>query len=360
VFFLPLAVRLALAAIFLVAGTAKIADLQGSVEALGEFGAPRFLLPLGRLLPPVEIAVALGLVFTRTAHDAAWVALALLILFIAGMAVNLTRGRRPACHCFGQLRVRPIGPWTLARNAVLAAAAAWLVIAGRQRAAVDLWAFLRGLDSTGRRIATVIAALIVFAALSALTRKSPAEIEAEERATEEANEEEPEAAWEPRPPAPAVSETTAAAGADTAPSRVRTGMGLPVGTPAPAFVLSDPDGRMHSLDELRASGKALLLVFSSPHCGACQTLAPKLPVLAARHASTLQMVVITGESAAHAERGDNGSGPLVLIQRASEIGETYDCTTIPAAVIVGPDGVIRSRMAVGAPEIEQLAATSDS
>ncbi|HVZ22297.1 MAG TPA: MauE/DoxX family redox-associated membrane protein [Vicinamibacterales bacterium] len=353
--FLPLAIRLALAAIFLVAGTAKLADLRGSVQALGDFGAPRVLQPLGALLPPAELAVGIGLLFTRTAHVAAVGALVLLAVFVAGMAVNLVRGRRPACHCFGQLHVHPIGRGTLVRNLVLAAAAAWLVVAGRGRAAIDLWVFLGRLGSTGRRVATVVAAAIVFAALSALTRTSPADDARED--------DEPEADWEPiaeaptprSRPAPAVTvASTPAASASASPAR--TGMGLPIGTPAPVFVLPDLDGRTYTLDELRAPAKSVLLVFSSPHCSACKALAPRLPALAARHEATMRTVVVIGASAADAGRAHDGGGTLVLVQRDTEVSDAYECTTIPAAVIVGPDGVIQSRMAVGAREIEQLIA----
>ena len=53
-----------------------------------------------------------------------------------------------------------------------------------------------------------------------------------------------------------------------------------VGTLAPEFVLPDLDGHPHGLASLRASGQPVLLLFSSPHCVACQALAPKLPGLA--------------------------------------------------------------------------------
>src|SRR5207247_8202601 len=51
--------------------------------------------------------------------------------------------------------------------------------------------------------------------------------------------------------------------------------GLKAGTPAPDFRLPRLDGRGDlSLEELR--GRRVLLVFSSPHCGPCDALAPAL------------------------------------------------------------------------------------
>ena len=51
----------------------------------------------------------------------------LLVLFVVGISINLARGRKPDCHCFGQLRSAPAGWKTLARNGVLAAVAGFVV-----------------------------------------------------------------------------------------------------------------------------------------------------------------------------------------------------------------------------------------
>src|SRR6266540_5905682 len=50
--------------------------------------------------------------------------------------------------------------------------------------------------------------------------------------------------------------------------------GLKVGTSAPNFRLPRLDGGELSLEDFR--GKRVLLVFSDPHCGPCQVLAPEL------------------------------------------------------------------------------------
>src|SRR5918992_635576 len=123
--------RLLLAAVFVVAGIAKLADRGASRRAITDFGVPAALGgPLGILLPLAELAVAAALIPTSTAFWGALGALALLLLFIAGIGANLARGRRPDCHCFGQLHSAPAGWSTLARNGVLAAVAALLVWRG--------------------------------------------------------------------------------------------------------------------------------------------------------------------------------------------------------------------------------------
>ncbi len=58
-----LVARLLLAAVFAVAGLAKLADLSGSRQAVRDFGLPsRLAAPLGTLLPLAELGVAVALV----------------------------------------------------------------------------------------------------------------------------------------------------------------------------------------------------------------------------------------------------------------------------------------------------------
>src|SRR5437868_7742655 len=124
--------RLLLCAVFLVAGLAKLADLAGSRQAMRGFGVPDKLADfLGLLLPLAEIAVAVTLVVPLTAWWGAVAALALLLIFVAGIGYNLAQGRTPDCHCFGQLHSSPAGWSTLIRNLVLAGIAGVVVSFGR-------------------------------------------------------------------------------------------------------------------------------------------------------------------------------------------------------------------------------------
>src|SRR5262245_18134513 len=123
--------RVVLAAVFLTAGLAKLADREGSRQAMRDFGVPAPLAgPLGTLLPVVELAVAAALVFPDPAWAGALAAGVLLLVFVQTIAVNLARGRRPDCHCFGQLHSAPAGWSTLLRNLALALVASFVVIAG--------------------------------------------------------------------------------------------------------------------------------------------------------------------------------------------------------------------------------------
>ena len=343
-----LAARCLLAATFLIAGAAKLVNRRASTQALRDFGVPLFAQPLLPLLAPAELVVAAGFLFAASTWYAAWTAGALLVVFIAGIAANMARGRRPPCNCFGQLQSKPIGWRTLARNGVLAACAAWLIASGPPQPTADLWVFLSRLDTHGREVA-LAAAVVMGVSLMWVLREDDAP-DAEPLFVDE----------EERPAAPyrqaAVSARTEAPPRERRSSdRVLTGNGLAIGTPAPAFALPDLDGQSHSLDSLRASGKPVLLLFSSPYCESCQALAPKLPGLAALHRDALRMVVVSqGSAQQNREKVKDPGALLVLLQQENEVAEAYDCTSTPAAVVVDADGVIQSHLAVGALEITQL------
>jgi hypothetical protein len=77
----------------------------------------------------LELGVALALL--PAAWWGAFGALGLLLVFVIGIGITLLRGRRPACHCFGQLHSAPIGWLTLARNGALAVVAVVVIMKGQ-------------------------------------------------------------------------------------------------------------------------------------------------------------------------------------------------------------------------------------
>src|SRR5437867_13356298 len=112
--------RFLLAAVFLVAAVGKLADRQGSRQAVADFGVhERLVTPVAAMLPLIEVMVAALLVFSATARAGAVGALALLVIFIAAITINLARGRKPDCHCFGQLHSAPVGTSTVVRHGFL-------------------------------------------------------------------------------------------------------------------------------------------------------------------------------------------------------------------------------------------------
>jgi uncharacterized membrane protein YphA (DoxX/SURF4 family) len=84
--------RLVLAAVFTLAGVAKLADLKGSRQAIIDFGVPSAIAaPLGLVLPVAELSVAATLLPASTAWWGALGALALLSVFVVGITYNLAR-----------------------------------------------------------------------------------------------------------------------------------------------------------------------------------------------------------------------------------------------------------------------------
>ena len=123
-------VRVALAAVFAVAGVAKLRDPQGAQATVGGVGVPAALRPAVAFgLSVVELATAALLVLPGLAVTGAFVAVLMLSVFLIALGVQYMRGIEVPCACFGQLQVTPAGMPTLIRNIVLAGGALFLLIA---------------------------------------------------------------------------------------------------------------------------------------------------------------------------------------------------------------------------------------
>jgi uncharacterized membrane protein YphA (DoxX/SURF4 family) len=159
---LALIVRLVLAAVFAVAGTAKLADLQGSRGAVEGFGVPsRFAAAGGTILPLVELSIATGLLVGASARWAGACAIALLALFAVAMARSIARGDAPDCHCFGALHSRPVGKATLARTVGLGALAVFAVAQGPGTSATAWVGRLHGAGAVAAGAGVAAAVLVV-------------------------------------------------------------------------------------------------------------------------------------------------------------------------------------------------------
>jgi peroxiredoxin/uncharacterized membrane protein YphA (DoxX/SURF4 family) len=339
---LALFARLLLASVFAVSGAAKLADRAGSRRAMADFGLPAALsAPLGILLPLAELAVAVALIPTTSALWGALGALALLLLFVAGIGANLARGRRPECRCFGQLYSAPAGWKTLARNGALAAVAAFLVWRGWEGEAGPSALGWVGVLSVAQLLG-LAGGLLVLGLLIAQWWFLFGLLRQNGRLLARLG---------------AVEESLAAAGLAPAPSEngAEPAYGLPVGTPAPAFSLRDLGGEEVTLDSLCAAGRPVLLLFIDPDCEPCDDLLPEVRRWQEGHAGVLTVTPISRgapeESRAKAsEYGLSG----VLLQEDWELSRTYQVHGTPSAVLIRPDGTIGSLVAEGNEEVEDL------
>lgn len=365
--FTLLAVRLVLAVVFLLAGATKFADPRGTRQALRDFGLPSLLArPMVLLLPAVEIAVALALIPSQLAWYGAWGALGLLGVFMLAVGVAMLRGRKPDCHCFGQLHSSPVGSKTLVRNAALAACAGWLASRGPLRSGPELWTWIATLNETEQKFAFVAACAVAFMFFRAIVSARPVTESIESQLSfgwgDEGDGEDKEEAAPAQRPAPRPVRRSARAPMQRRPSPPVSharGIGLAIGTPAPEFELPGPTGEKQSLQSLRGQGKDVMLVFASPLCKPCQALFPNL-VRWMREMEGLPKIVLISRGAPqdHLAKLNEFGADRVLLQRHFEVAEAYDCDSTPAAVLVGADGMIRSGLAVGGPAIRQLMSSS--
>jgi peroxiredoxin len=313
-----LGLRLLLAAVLAAAGAAKLADVRGLRETAVGFGLPRRLAPAAIAIPLAELAAAALLVPAGAAWYGALAALGLLTVFTGAVAVQLARGRRPACNCFGTGRSKPIGPLTLVRNGALLACAAAVVAAGPGASGPSAVAWLddplRATIGALGLLATAQAALLV----ALLRRHGQVLARLDELEAEEAT-------------------------------------GLVAGDPAPDFLLPDLDGELVTLADLRSPQRPVLLLFSHPACGPCAALLPEIARWQREHDEELTVAVVSAgdledDRALAAEHG------LTRVLRDDEdsVAQLYGSTGTPMALLVGADGRVASELVVGATAIGAL------
>ena len=307
-------VRIALSVVFSLAGITKLMDQPGTREAVKNFGAPKAIAPaLALVLPFAELAIALGLLLSKTTAVSSIGALLLLGLFVVAISANLARGQTHDCHCFGQLYSRPLGWSTLLRNVIFALGAGFVLWQTTLAINPGIVSTLAKLSVVGWEVIAlaVTVMLIVFFYFH-------------ERHTN-------------------------AAAAFKRPE------GLAINSIAPPFELPAYDGGSKSLSQLLDHGKPLLLLFTSPHCGPCIVIFKEIKEWQEAHRDQLTIAVITRgtikDNFVNVARNSLGE---VLLQKEHEVSEAYSSWGTPSGVVVAPDGRIASRMGAGADEIRDL------
>ncbi len=338
--------RLVLAAIFAIAGAAKLADRKGSRQAVINFGLPGGVAPvLGVAIPAAELAVALLLVPVATAWWGAVCALGLLLMFLVAIGYNLARGRRPACHCFGQLHSEPAGWPTLARNTGLAGVAALVVAWEPPGTGLSAFAWLAALTKTE---ATLLAILLLAVALVAAQGWFLAQLFARHgRMLMRLDVLEARLVHAPAP-------MPAAIGAGF-PANAPIPQGLPVGAPAPALELPTLSGERGSLAALLAGKRPVVLLFLEASCGPCTELLPEVARWHRQHADILSLAIVSsGTARKNRNRFAKHDLPTILLQEKTEALESYSARGTPSAVLVSPNGRVGSAVAAGSEEIKAL------
>jgi peroxiredoxin len=131
-----------------------------------------------------------------------------------------------------------------------------------------------------------------------------------------------------------------------------------VGTPAPAFRLPALEGGERTLDDLRARGKPVLLLFSSPSCAPCVELMPEAARWQRIHASKLTIALLN-RGTADAVQAKAAAYKLadLLMQTgnaANDVAAAYLAGGTPSAVLIDVSGKIASPLAAGAEAVRRL------
>lgn len=308
-------IRIALSAVFGVAGVTKLIDQRGTREAVKNFSAPEALAPtLAFLLPLVELAIAAGLLFSNTAGASAVAALLILAVFVAAIGVNLARGNTHDCHCFGQLYSRPLGWSTLVRNIIFAIGAGFVLWQESREATGSTFESLDQIKPAQWLL--LVSVLVIAAAIWVFQQRRR------------------------RRSAVDTSATPA---------------GLPVDSIAPPFDLDAYDGGRKSLTQLLDQDKPLLLIFTNPKCGPCIVLFKEIKDWQHSHSDKLTIALLSKgtikENFVNVAKNRLGQ---VLLQQEREVAEQYGATVTPTAVVISRNGRIASPLAAGADQIREL------
>jgi thiol-disulfide isomerase/thioredoxin len=335
-----LAARLALAAVFAFAGVGKLLDRAGARQAVIGFGVtPTLATPIALGLPVVELALAALLLPATSAWFASLGALTLLLILLAAIGFNLARGRRPDCHCFGQLHSEPIGPSTVIWNLALCGLAGVILALGRAGADPSLLAWTRGMTTAERAglgiEAIGLAGVVLLSALmwQMLLQQGRILLSLERMEA-------------------VISGGAIPQGAESAPLE----LGLAVGERAPDFAATTLDGAAVTLASLLEARRPLALLFVSSGCGPCEALTPEIEAWR-EAANKMTIAVLTDKSDdPHATRLMVRDKHPVLVDATRAVAEAYQAWGTPSAVLVSPDGTIASRVAPGADAIRRLMA----
>lgn len=138
-----LLLRLVLGGLLLLASATKLADRASFRQAVAEYEVlPRKLeQPFAALFPWLEVAVGALLLLGLGGAIAAWLAVPVFLSFGVAIGVNLLRGRRFDCHCFGSVHSEQIGWLPLLRSAGLVLVSLVVALGSGRFGALDLVVF---------------------------------------------------------------------------------------------------------------------------------------------------------------------------------------------------------------------------
>jgi uncharacterized membrane protein YphA (DoxX/SURF4 family) len=121
--------RFILACIFLLASISKFTSFSTLASDISEYRllSKEQAQAVAYVLPFSELFIGLSCIIGYALTFAAGLMVFLLLVFTGAIAINLVRGQRFSCHCFGSSSSM-IGPAMLVRNLILLILASWIFI----------------------------------------------------------------------------------------------------------------------------------------------------------------------------------------------------------------------------------------
>jgi peroxiredoxin len=292
-------------------------------------------------LPVAEIVIAILLVFVESAWVASFAALALLFFFITAISLNLARGQKPDCNCFGQVHSQPISWSLVVRNLIFAGLALLIIAHGNTNVGSDIL-MLSNATTLAEKIDRFIslATIGLLCAIVFFLRRLLGQQQTILRRLEAMGDSSDgilEIMTRTPPEMPAQA--------------------IPIGTPSPQFSLLSIDGEACTLEHLLEKGKPLVLLFVSPSCAPCTALLPDLEYWQNKFPDRLTLALISkGSTIENQQKFDDYAIEYILLQKASEIADAYQIPWTPGAILINPDGTIASEVAYGSDQIKELMA----
>lgn len=315
---IDLVCRLVLMSVYTLSGMTKLQDLAGTRQAIKAFGVQnkKLISFCAFFLPITELSIVALMPFVHTACWGGIISVALLLLFIILIMNLIQKGESINCHCFGQSHVSPTGFNTIVRNMGLLVLSLVIVLQGGNE--MSLWQFFyftqeQWIMFLGTFFVIMQAVfLVLFMDKNELLKKRIESLETE------------------------------------------VFKGLPIGTKAPDFELTNEQGAITTLSDLLLFKKPLLFLFFDPDCGPCQILIPKALVWNKEHAARFKIVFI-GRIGKQNAIFESAQGVILLHPTDRNLAQNiYKTRGFPSAIVVSAKGFIDSFPGAGEEGIKKL------
>ena len=244
-------------------------------------------------------------------------------------------GRRPDCHCFGQIHSGPVGWPTLVRNAVLsllAGAIAWRVRTDPGRSIGEI---ARGF--TAFQVFVIASALVFVLGLAVLSWLILHLFRQNGRLLLRIEALEVDRAQPPQKSVPVPF------------------TGLPLNADAIPFDLPRVGGGRATLKGFLDRNRPLLLISTDPNCGPCNALMPEIATWQKDLVQELTIALLS-----HGRVTDNEAKAVeygvtnLMIEKDHEIAGKYQALGTPTAVLIRTDSTIGSPALGGADRIREF------